>query len=221
MPHIGMAGQGSNVILPEPQDQARGRFDGMKLRTAMPRLPADLHAGLGKAVERYARSLADIARMSEQGLPSLEHQKVARQAAARALDLLQPHGGQDCASAFAREPGLVGEAANGRTGNVIRAMQLEAELRTNPELRADRFVSEWQARARQFKALERTGELGAAAKQRTMLAGMAKSLERDPQLESLLHSRRIELGLGAHQGSGMSHDLQSWLSRSRNLGLGL
>lgn len=178
--HIGTAEQGSNTIPPEPHDQARGRFDGMKLGTAMPRVSADPNAGLGKAVERYARSLADIARMSEQGLPSLEHQKVARQAAARALDLIQAHGGQDCATAFAREPGLVGEAANGQTGNVIRAMQLQADLRTNSELRADRFVSEWQARARQSKALERTCELGAAAKQRTMLAGIAKSLERDP-----------------------------------------
>jgi len=30
------------------------------------------------------------------------------------------------------------------TGNAVRAMQLEAEIRANPELRADRFVESWQ-----------------------------------------------------------------------------
>jgi len=36
------------------------------------------------------------------------------------------------------------EARTGRTGNAVRAMQLEAEIRANPELRADRFVESWQ-----------------------------------------------------------------------------
>ncbi len=32
------------------------------------------------------------------------------------------------------------EASIGRTANAIGAMQLEAKIRANPELRADRFV---------------------------------------------------------------------------------
>ncbi len=47
---------------------------------------------------------------------------------------------------------MMGEAANGRTANAIRQMQLESELRVNPDLRAERFVQAWQQlRARRDK----------------------------------------------------------------------
>jgi len=52
------------------------------------------------------------------------------------------------------------------------------------------------------------------------MTGMAKSLERDPQLESLLRNRVKELGIRSSGGASLSHDLQNWLGLSRGRGLG-
>jgi hypothetical protein len=52
------------------------------------------------------------------------------------------------------------------------------------------------------------------------MATMAKSLERDPQLESLLRNRMKELGIRPAGGASLSHDLQRWLSLSRERRLG-
>jgi len=50
---------------------------------------------------------------------------------------------------------------------------------------------------------------------------MAKGLERDPQLESLLRNRTQELGLSSQSGQSLSQDLQRHLGRSLGRGLGL
>lgn len=78
--------------------------------------------------------------MTERDLPELEYQKWARLVAVQMLDQVQPGAALDVDAAFATHPGLLGEAAAGRTAATVRAMQLETEIRTNPELRADRFV---------------------------------------------------------------------------------
>lgn len=55
------------------------------------------------------------------------------------------------------------------------------------------------------------------------MAGMAKSLERDAQLESLLRRRTLELGLGEELTRELSRDLAATLSfeRSRLIGMSL
>src|SRR5690606_17780770 len=88
----------------------RSRFDGLKLSAPAEGAPAERQSALGTAVQRYARAVQDIGRMTEQGLPALEYQKAAKVQAAQALDALQRHGTHDLDAAFAREPGMVGEA---------------------------------------------------------------------------------------------------------------
>lgn len=95
---------------------------------------------LGRAVQDHAAALEDGARMTRNGLAMLDYQKAAVARTAAALDVIRPDATTDLGEAFARDPALIGEAARGRTAAAIRAMQLEAEVRTNPELRADRFV---------------------------------------------------------------------------------
>ena len=53
------------------------------------------------------------------------------------------------------------------------------------------------------------------------MQGLAKSLERDPQVESILRNRRQEIGIGQHmrQSEGISRELQQSLTRGRSLGL--
>ncbi len=60
-----------------------------------------------------------------------------------------------------------------------------------------------------------------ALKVRSSLMSMAKGLERDPQLESVLANRRPQLGLAAMSTKTLSQDLQKSLGISRGLGMGM
>lgn len=224
------------------QAPRRSRFDGLKLSTSAGRTPAGSDRGLAAAVQRYARAVQDIGRMTEQGLPALEYQKTAQVQAARALDAVQQNGAHDLDAAFAREPGLVSEAANGRSTNAIRQMQLETELRTSPELRADRFVQAWQQlRAQRDKLGGWQNEDARGAIENSMRA-MAKGLEKDPALGAALSRRGTQLfgrewspqwspgsrdgGVGAAIGDqartrSVIRQLTFSIERGRNLGIGL
>ena len=179
------------------------------------------NAELGRAVERYARATADLMRMRDQGSPALPHQESARETARSKLEAVRPNAARDLASALQRQPELVSQAASGYTTATIRAMALEAEVRTNPALRADRFVETWQRfdriRDRAFRSDDRPRIKAVTAN----MSAMAKSLERDPQLDSLLRQRRIELGLRTVHDSGIAHQLHEHLGRGLTRGLGI
>lgn len=99
-------------------------------------------------------------------------------------------------------------------------MMLESEVRADPALRADRFVEDWRTLRNQHQALNHAGDDAGMRRVQSGMSTMAKSLERDAQVESLLKKRMPELGLRASGGASLSHDLQEWLgiSRSRELG---
>ncbi len=63
--------------------------------------------------------------------------------------------------------------------------------------------------------------MDAADRTRASLRDMAKSLQRDPQLESLLRNRRTELGLSSRAKESLSHELAEHLGLSRSRGIGL
>ncbi|MEQ8694555.1 MAG: Ti-type conjugative transfer relaxase TraA [Gammaproteobacteria bacterium] len=178
---------------------------------------------LSRGVQKYARSLEEIDRMAERGLPALPHQETALDKADKALNQMQSKAGRDIAAAFSRQPELVGEAANGRTANTIRAMQLEAEIRTNPAMRADRFVENWQRLHRQRQMSMASGQYDRSKSITERMGSMAKSLERDPQVDSLLRDRKIELGIHTERSGGIGHQLTEHLGlgRSRGLDIGM
>jgi Ti-type conjugative transfer relaxase TraA len=175
---------------------------------------------LDRAVERFARATADVLRTTRGGHEPLIHQRNARDAAAKALDAVQPDAARDLDRAFAAAPALVDEAAKGRSAAAIRAMQMEAELRIDTGQRADRFVAQWQQQVRRYQGQRKAWDYDAAERTHAELTGMVKGLERDPQLESLLRSRRVELGLKAVGGASLSHDLTERLGLSRSIGIG-
>jgi Ti-type conjugative transfer relaxase TraA len=174
-----------------------------------------------RAIERYARAAVDIAEARQQGLPVLPHQRDALEKAGQALDAIRPDAAADLASALKRQPELAREAASGRPQAAIRAMQLEAEIRADPAQRASRFVSDWQRLGRARDALMRQGNVSGASDVSRQMAGMAKSLERDPQMESLLRGRSRELGMSMDLGRDLTRDLTASLTmkRSRTLGM--
>ncbi|WP_341713217.1 Ti-type conjugative transfer relaxase TraA [Erythrobacter sp.] len=176
-----------------------------------------------RAVERYARAAADIGQMREQGLPVLPHQRGALEKAGKALNAIRPHGTADLASALQRQPGLAREAADGRSQGAMRAMQLEAEIRIDPAQRADRFVSDWQRLGQARQAMQRDGDSKGAQRLTNRMTDMAKGLERDAQVESLLRGRTRELGIKTELGRDLARDLAASITmeRSRSIGMGL
>lgn len=202
-------------------DPRRGMFDGLDLGRYASRVdsaherqrehdPQPLRAGgVRGAVERYARALDAIRQARAQGIDAMPHQREALDRAREALDTIRPQGSTDLNSAFRGAPELVREAAQGRTHEAVRAMQAEAEIRIDPFQRADRFVEGWQQLQRQRDELVRDGDLRGAKRVAQSMAGMAKSLERDAQLESVLGLRSRELGLeiGRDMGRSIGRDL--------------
>jgi hypothetical protein len=166
--------------------------------------------GLRGAVERYARALDSIEQTHAQDLQAMPHQRAALDRARDALDAIRPEASTDLNSAFRGNPELVREASAGRGGAAVKAMQLETEIRIDPFQRADRFVEDWQQLQRRHETLVRDGNMRGAKSAAQAMHGMAKSLERDPQLESVLSGRdRRDLGLevGKQMRRSLSHDL--------------
>ncbi len=173
------------------------------------------------AIGRYGRARTDIDRMRDKNLPVLPEQERAFEKARAGLDAVRPKMAADMESALTHDPSLLSDSANGRTDRIIRALQAEAEIRTNPNLRADRFVAEWQGLTKARSRMERAYDFEGAKAVRTNMAGMAKSLERDPQVESILRNRKVELGLQMTTSRSIGADMMDHLGLGRSHGLGL
>jgi len=221
-------------IVRKAPEKLRGMFDGLDLgcvaanepqRRAFAGLRLDAPtaepADLKRAVERYARSLADMARMREAGLPVLPHQDLARQRARAALDQVRPHAARDAAEAFRRDPELIGQAAAGRGNATLRAITLEAEIRVDPRLRADRFVDDWRRLEGQRTRTFEVGDYGRRDRITSAMGAMVGRLERDPQVESILRNRKLELGLDMGRGGGIAQELMGAIGLGRGRGLGI
>ena len=95
-------------------------------------------------------------------------------------------------------------------------MAEEARVRASPELRADRFVEQWQELERTRTRLERAGDDAGADKLGKRMEDLAGALHRDPQLESVLRRRAPELGVEI----GRNRDMGQELARSIGIGRG-
>ena len=209
----------------EPPQRQRGMFDGFK-PISQARQPAVPVREIGQfdqqsTIERHARAAADVLRMNDRGLPVPAPQRQALLDSREAMGEVGPHAAKDLERAYMREPGLASEIASGRTQRAIRVLQLEAEVRADPSLRADRFVERWQSLERQRSALHFEGDMTGARQIKDRMGAMAKSLERDPQMESLLRTRRAELGLPGEMGRSVGEGLSQYLGLGRGRGLGL
>ena len=169
------------------------------------------HAQIVQAM-RFAHSLEN---------PYTKAQRQELAASRAALETIRPHARLDLETAFSNNLGLIREAAEGRTAATLRAMQLETEIRRNPQLRADTFVQRWQALERQRRLLLRDHETTRANAVGDRMLGMAKSLERDPQVESILRNRKAQLGLPEAAGRDVGQSLADLVGRGKSRGLGI
>ena len=197
----------------------------ISVNTPSPEMPARARADRGqdrdytRAVERASRSAEAVLQARASGGVVIEHQKVALERSIHALDQIRPGASDDLASAAQRDPALLRGAAAGRSGPMIEAMAQEARVRADPHLRADRFVERWQGLSAQRDQLYRAGDMTGHQKAGQAMAGMAKSLERDPQVESILRGRTRELGLEtARNQLDMNRELGRKLARNLEIG---
>jgi Ti-type conjugative transfer relaxase TraA len=176
-----------------------------------------------RALVRHAQAVDAIFEMQEQGGKASPEQVSELQEARKAFEEVRPYGSHDAEAAYKNNPELAQEAATGRVSRTIRALQLETELRTDPQIRADRFVERWRsldhAGQRQYQA----GDMSGYKSTRSAMGDMAKSLERDPQLESILEGRKRELGISFESGRGLGLELafNHGIDLARGRGIGL
>ena len=200
-------------------------------------------AGLEKAVERFARVTKEIVDVRRAGAKELPHELDNYRKARHELDALRPGGANDLREAFGKSYKLTSEAAEGRTAGAIAAMDRQDAARAAERVAAERAARDRARLAAEAKRLaaetEKRAELFVAAwkkdsarasqaptyaardEARANLTSMAKSLHRDPQLESLLDNRRAELGLKSSGTGSLSHDLQRHLGLSRGIGISM
>jgi len=190
---------------PQRRLQVPSPFAGLKLKTSPVATPEQ--DPLEQAVVRVARAAADILRTRKDGQEPLPHQRAAIEKAAAELEALRPGSRADLRSAFNADPALVDEAAKGRPQATIRAMALEAEMRTDPAKRADQFVARWNKLQRNSERAYQVGDVERRKAIQTQMAGMAKSLERDPQMESILAARKAQLGITIETGRRLGAEL--------------
>lgn len=176
-------------------------------------------ARLGPAVQRVARAVAQMMERQEHGLRELPRHRAELDAAAKALNALKPQASRDLRAAFVRDMQLVGDAAAGNTGPAIKAMEFEQRYRTDPHRRADQFVKTWRALGDRYEMFERQGNERAADRVRGQMSAFAKTLERDPQVESLLRGRNRELGMPPHVERPLPQALPDWIGWGRGRGL--
>jgi Ti-type conjugative transfer relaxase TraA len=216
-------------VVPE---KVRGMFDGLHLPTEgeqgperkVEEDPAEaLRKARTKALVRHARAVDAIFEMQEQGGRASPEQVKELQESRAAFEEVRPHGSHDAEAAYKKNPELAQEAATGQVNRTIRALQLETELRTDPQIRADRFVERWRSLDRASQHQYQAGDMSGYKSTRSAMGDMAKSLERDPQLESLLEGRKRDLGISFESGRRLGLELAFThgidIGRGRGIGL--
>lgn len=217
-------------IVRQVPEKVRGIFDRLRLPAEGEQGPerkveedpeAALRRARSRALVRHARAVDAIFAAQEQGGKASPDQVRELQEARQRFEEVRPYGSHDAEAAYKKNPELATEAASGDARRAIRALQLETELRTEPTRRADRFVERWQNLHRTSDQRYAAGDYAGHRAARAEMGNMAHSLERDPQMESLLAGRKRELGIAFDSGMGIGRDLTLTfgLGRGRDLGL--
>ena len=186
------------------------------------RPPSPLEA----AVDRYARAYQSIVEHRQEGLPVLDMQRQELRGAGQQLDQVSTGMKDLMRSTLQHNPqvtrAITDLSGRERVAHVIEGMKRENAALADPHVRAERFLDRWQALQDQRRELHGWRNDEARGKVEGQLTDMAKSLERDPQVDSLLRNRERELGLGRglERGESIAHALQDEMTRGRQISRG-
>ncbi|MER8633382.1 Ti-type conjugative transfer relaxase TraA, partial [Mesorhizobium opportunistum] len=207
---------------PEGDPPARGA----QRDTHVPGSPsAEMRSARTKALVRHARAIdAILSTGNADGQGSPDQMRELTDARS-AFEKVRPYGWRDAEAAYVKNPELVREAGAGRVSRIVLALQLETEIRTGmdnePGGRVDRFVERWQKLDRTGREQYQAGDMSGYKSTRSAMSDMAKSLERDPQLESLLANRKRELGINVDSGRRLGAELAFSHGIGKGRGIGI
>lgn len=203
----------ARLHLPLPGDQ----------QIAKPAAQTSLSEERQAMVQRHARVVEEIFQTEDQGLEASPDQLKELRKARKNINAVRENASLDFESAYKRDRSLAPEAVSGNISRAVRNMQLESEIRTDPVLRADRFVERWQRLDASSQRHYQSGDMNAYRDSRATMANMAKSLERDPQMESILAGRKAQLGIAFESGRSLGSELafNHGIDLGRGRGLGL
>ncbi len=205
--------RGDGRTRPGDAEAAPGREAGDVQHQADP--PPDSEAALRsartKALVRHARALDAVMSSGKPDGQGTPEQMVELRDARGAFEKVRPHGWRDAEAAYVKTPELVREAGAGRVNRIVLALQLETEIRTgldaDPIRRADRFVERWQKLHQTSQKQYQAGDMSSYKSTRLAMSDLAKSPERDPQLESLLANHKKALGIQVESGRRLGVEL--------------
>lgn len=180
-----------------------------------------LRRARGRAFVRHARAVDTIFKAQARDMAATPGQVQELHEARAGFDELRPHGSRDAEAVYKKNPEFAADVASGnpdRAAPARRALQLETELRTDPGRRADRFVERWQKLDQTSQRQYQAGDMSGYRSTRAEMGNMAKSLERDPQMESILAGRKKDLGIGIDSGRSLGQQLA--FNHGIDLGIG-
>ena len=219
----------------EPRDGADGpeREGSLRPAPAPDRLAerARRQSPLEQAVDRYARAYQSIDQHRREGLPVLDMQRQEMRDAGQQLDQVRDGMKDLLRSTLQHDPAtaraMTELSGRERVAHVIDGMKRENAALQDPNVRAERFVNRWQELDGQRQKLRGWQHDEARGKVESQMSGLAKSLERDPQAESIVRNRSRELGIKQElrQGQSIGRELQDEMARgqrlSRGIGMGM
>ena len=182
---------------------------------------------LEQAVDRYARAYQSIDQHRREGLPVLDMQRQEMRDAGQQLDQVRDGMKDLMRSTLQNDPAtaraMTELSGRERVAQVIDGMKRENAALQDPNVRAERFVERWQELQGQRRELRGWQHDDARAKVESQMSGLAKSLERDPQAESLVRNRSRELGIGQElrREQSIARALQDEMTRGHRLSRGI
>ena len=183
-------------------------------------------SGFEKAVDDYARAYSAAEKMGQEGLPVLEHQKIALRDAGQQLEQARPGSLAVLHSALQHDSTvrramteLVGRE---RLSQLVTGMERERASLADPNVRADRLVERWKDLEAQHDRLHGWQDDKARGQVEEQMRQVADAIERDPQVEAILRTRTRDLGISTlREGQNLGRELQREITHGLDRGYDL
>ncbi len=161
---------------------------------------------------RSSRCRSKAARASPEQVKELQD-------ARKVFEEVRPYGSHDAEAAYKKNPELAQEAATGQVNRTVRALQLETELRTDPQRRADRFVERWRrTRTAPASTSTRRATCPVTRPRGRRWATWQKASNAIRNLNRSSQGRKRDLGIGIDSGRRLGLELA--FSHGIDLGIG-
>ncbi|EHS51618.1 Ti-type conjugative transfer relaxase TraA [Rhizobium sp. PDO1-076] len=227
----------------QPEAPKRSMFAGLKLKASQERLAPEREdaqrpareqdrlvdrlrqsSGFEQSVDRFARAWTAMEKMDREGLPVLEGQKTELHQAGRQLDGQRPGASQLMVSAMQYNPqterAMHELTGRERVGQLVAGLDRERAAQADPNVRADRLINRWQELQEERQGLRGWQNDDARGKVEGQMRQVATTIERDPQVESIVRGRSQEIGIShVDQEQNVARAMEQQLSRGRSQGL--